>query len=67
MTPLRLLPRLMRVAATLLKYDLDDLVDEAHLFRPLKLVRPLFPSAPADVRARVSAVRSARRCWTQSR
>lgn len=51
MTPLRLLPRLMRVAAILLKYDLDDLVDGAHLFRPLKFVRPLFPSAPADVRA----------------
>ncbi|APG03452.1 ubiquinone biosynthesis regulatory protein kinase UbiB [Luteibacter rhizovicinus DSM 16549] len=51
MTPLRLLPRLMRVAAILLKYDLDDLVDGAHLFRPLKLVRPWFPSAPADVRA----------------
>ncbi|NID16256.1 ubiquinone biosynthesis regulatory protein kinase UbiB [Luteibacter yeojuensis] len=50
MTPLRLAPRLLRVAAVLLKYQLDELVDGAHLFRPLKLVRPLFPSASADVR-----------------
>jgi len=48
MTPLRLAPRLLRVAAVLLKYQLDELVDGAHLFRPLKLVRPLFPRS--DVR-----------------
>ncbi|SEN50319.1 2-octaprenylphenol hydroxylase [Luteibacter sp. UNCMF331Sha3.1] len=48
MTPLRLAPRLLRVAAVLLKYQLDELVDGAHLFRPLKLVRPLFPKS--DVR-----------------
>jgi ubiquinone biosynthesis protein len=50
MTPLRLAPRLLRVAAVLLKYQLDELVDTAHLFRPLKLVRPLFPKPTADVR-----------------
>lgn len=48
MTPLRLAPRLLRVAAVLLKYQLDELVDGAHLFRPLKFVRPLFPTS--DVR-----------------
>ncbi|MGN6092343.1 MAG: ubiquinone biosynthesis regulatory protein kinase UbiB [Luteibacter jiangsuensis] len=51
MTSLRLAPRLLRVTAVLLKYQLDELVDGAHLFRPLKLVRPLFPSPSADVRA----------------
>jgi ubiquinone biosynthesis protein len=50
MTPLRLAPRLLRVAAVLLRYQLDDLVDGAHLFRPLKLVRPLLPKPRADVR-----------------
>lgn len=50
MTSLRLVPRLLRVAAVLLKYQLDELVDGAHLFRPLKLVRPLFPRPAADVR-----------------
>ncbi len=34
MTSLRLVPRLLRVAAVLLKYQLDELVDGAHLFRP---------------------------------
>ncbi|SFW71774.1 ubiquinone biosynthesis regulatory protein kinase UbiB [Luteibacter sp. UNCMF366Tsu5.1] len=51
MTPLRLLPRLLRVAAVLLKYQLDDLVDGAHLVRPLNIVRPFFPKATAEVRA----------------
>ncbi|MEX1828063.1 ubiquinone biosynthesis regulatory protein kinase UbiB [Luteibacter sp. CQ10] len=51
MTSLRLAPRLLRVAAILLKYQLDELVDGAHLFRPLKLVRAMFPRAPAEVRA----------------
>lgn len=50
MTSLRLAPRLLRVAAILLKYQLDELVDGAHLFRPLKLVRAVFPRAPAEVR-----------------
>jgi ubiquinone biosynthesis protein len=49
-TPLRLAPRLLRVAATLLRYQLDDLVDSAHLFRPLKLIRPLLPRPRANIR-----------------
>ena len=44
MTPLRLVPRLLRVAAVLVRYRLDDLVDAAHLYRPLKWLRPLLPS-----------------------
>jgi 2-octaprenylphenol hydroxylase (EC 1.14.13.-) len=51
MTPLRLAPRLLRVASVLLRYQLDELVDGAHLFRPLKLIRPLFPKPAANVRA----------------
>jgi ubiquinone biosynthesis protein len=50
MTSLRLAPRLLRVAAVLLKYELDALIDGAHLFRPLKLIRPLFPRPATDVR-----------------
>ena len=41
MTPLRSLPRLLGVAAVLVRYRLDELVDSAHLFRPLKWLRPL--------------------------
>jgi len=51
MTPLRLLPRLLRVASILMKYQLDDLADGTPVFHSLKLVRPLFPGVPADVRA----------------
>ena len=45
MTPLRQIPRLLRIAAVLVRYRLDDLVDAAHLYRPLKLVRAM--SKPA--------------------
>ncbi|MGO4702894.1 ubiquinone biosynthesis regulatory protein kinase UbiB [Dyella sp. 2RAB6] len=41
MTPLKVVPRVLRVASVLLAYRLDELVDAAHLFRPLKLLRPL--------------------------
>ena len=41
MTPLRQLPRMLRIAATLVRYRLDELVEGAHLFRPLKWLRPL--------------------------
>ena len=41
MTPLKVLPRLLRVASVLLAWRLDELVDAAHLYRPLKLLRPL--------------------------
>lgn len=49
MTPLRQVPRLLRIAATLVRFRLDDLVEGAHLFRPLKWLRPLLPRPHADV------------------
>ena len=49
MTPLRQAPRLLRIAAILVRYRLDDLIDGAHLFRPLKWLRPLLPKPHADV------------------
>ena len=50
MTSLAVVPRLLRVAVVLLRYRLDELVDATHLFRPLKLVRPLLGRPAADVR-----------------
>ncbi|MDE2307455.1 MAG: ubiquinone biosynthesis regulatory protein kinase UbiB [Xanthomonadaceae bacterium] len=50
MTPLKIVPRLLRVASVLLAYRLDDLVDAAHLYRPLKLLRPLLARPRVDVR-----------------
>lgn len=50
MTPLSVVPRLLRVAAVLLRYRLDELVEATHLFRPLKLLRPLFGRPAVDVR-----------------
>jgi ubiquinone biosynthesis protein len=52
-TPLRQLPRMLRIAATLVRYRLDELVEGAHLFRPLKWLRPLLPRPHADI-ARLS-------------
>ena len=49
MTPLRQSSRLLRIAATLVRYRLDDLVDGAHLFRPIKWLRPLLPRPRADI------------------
>ncbi|HEV7490537.1 MAG TPA: ubiquinone biosynthesis regulatory protein kinase UbiB [Rhodanobacteraceae bacterium] len=49
MTPLRQFPRLLRIAAVLVRYRLDDLVDAAHLYRPLKLVRVLLPRPRGDI------------------
>jgi ubiquinone biosynthesis protein len=49
-TPLKIVPRLLRVASVLLAYRLDDLVDAAHLYRPLKLLRPLLARPRVDVR-----------------
>jgi ubiquinone biosynthesis protein len=49
MTPLRQLPRLLRIGAVLVRYRLDDLVESAHLFRPLKWLRPLLPRTRADI------------------
>ena len=48
-TPLNVVPRVLRVASVLLAYRLDELVDAAHLFRPLKLVRPFVARPHADV------------------
>lgn len=41
--------RLMRVAMVLLRYRLDDLVEDVHLFRPLKLLRPFLPRPRRDL------------------
>ena len=41
MTPLKVAPGVLRVASVLLAWRLDELVDAAHLYRPLKLLRPL--------------------------
>ena len=49
MTPLTVVPRLLRVASVLLAWRLDDMVDAAHLFRPLKLLRPLLSRPRANV------------------
>jgi ubiquinone biosynthesis protein len=48
-TPLKVVPRVLRVASVLLAYRLDELVDAAHLFRPLKLLRPFLARPRADV------------------
>jgi len=48
-TPLTVVPRLLRVASVLLAWRLDELVDAAHLFRPLKLLRPLLARPRANV------------------
>jgi len=48
-TPLKFVPRVLRVASVLLAYRLDELVDAAHLFRPLKLLRPFLAKPRADV------------------
>jgi ubiquinone biosynthesis protein len=42
-------PRLLRVASVLLAYRLDELVDATHLYRPLKLLRPLLARPRANV------------------
>ncbi len=49
MTPLRQLPRMLRIAATLERYRLDELVRGTHLYRPLRFLRPVLPKAGADV------------------
>ena len=43
MTPLRLLPRVLHVAAVLVRYRVDDLIDEGHAMRPLRWARALLP------------------------
>jgi ubiquinone biosynthesis protein len=48
-TSFKLVPRLLRVALVLLRYRLDELVEATHLFRPLKLLRPLLPRPRTDL------------------
>jgi ubiquinone biosynthesis protein len=49
LTPLRQVPRLLRIAATLERYRLDELVRSTHLYRPLRFLRPFLPKPDADV------------------
>jgi ubiquinone biosynthesis protein len=48
-TPLKVVPGLLRVTVVLLRYRLDELIDATHLFRPLKLVRPFLGKPVVDV------------------
>jgi ubiquinone biosynthesis protein len=48
-TSLAQIPRLRRIAAVLVRYRLDDLVDAAHLYRPLKLARGVLPRPRGDI------------------
>ncbi|MGH8145171.1 MAG: AarF/UbiB family protein [Rhodanobacteraceae bacterium] len=43
MIRLRLLPRVLHVAAVLVRYRVDDLIDEQHVMRPLRWLRALLP------------------------
>jgi ubiquinone biosynthesis protein len=49
-TSLAQIPRLLRIAAVLVRYRLDDLVDAAHLYRPLKFARGVLPRPRGEVR-----------------
>jgi ubiquinone biosynthesis protein len=51
MTPLRLLPRVVHVAAVLVRYRIDDLIDEAHGMRPLRWLRALLPRPRKQIAA----------------
>ncbi|MES2404432.1 MAG: ubiquinone biosynthesis regulatory protein kinase UbiB [Pseudomonadota bacterium] len=51
MTSLRLLPRVVHVAAVLVRYRIDDLIDEAHGMRPLRWLRALLPRPRKQIAA----------------
>ncbi|HJR11462.1 MAG TPA: ubiquinone biosynthesis regulatory protein kinase UbiB [Rhodanobacteraceae bacterium] len=51
MTPLRLLPRVLHVVAVLVRYRIDDLIDEAHVMRPLRWLRALLPRPRKQIAA----------------
>ncbi|MBS0432449.1 MAG: ubiquinone biosynthesis regulatory protein kinase UbiB [Proteobacteria bacterium] len=51
MTSPRALPRMWRVFAVLVRYRLDDLVDEAHALRPLQWARALLPRPRREIAA----------------
>ncbi len=57
MTSLVIIPRLLRVASVLLAYRLDELVDATHLYRPLKLLRPLLARPRQHVEGLARGVR----------
>ena len=49
MTSLRQIPRMLRIAAVLVRYRLDDIIELAPPFRPLLVLRPLLPRPRADI------------------
>ena len=49
MTSLWQIPRMLRIAATLARYRLDDIVELAPPFRPLLALRPLLPKPRVDI------------------
>ena len=49
MTSLRLLPRVLRIAAVLVRYRLDDVIDDAHRFRVLRWARLVVPRARPEI------------------
>ena len=51
MTPLRLVPRVMHVAAVLVRYRVDDLIDEQHAMRPLRWLVALLPRPRKQIAA----------------
>ncbi|HJP97767.1 MAG TPA: AarF/UbiB family protein [Rhodanobacteraceae bacterium] len=51
MTPLRLLPRVVHVAAVLVRYRVDDLIDEQHALRPLRWLRVFLPRPRKPIEA----------------
>ena len=51
MTPIRQIPRLWRIARVLVRYRIDDLVDAAHVYPPLRIARALLPRARAEIAA----------------
>ncbi|WP_414648932.1 ubiquinone biosynthesis regulatory protein kinase UbiB [Dokdonella sp.] len=46
---MHLLPRVLRIAALLVRYRLDDVIDDAHRFRILRWARVLVPRARAEI------------------
>ncbi|MGA9333187.1 MAG: AarF/UbiB family protein, partial [Rudaea sp.] len=46
---MRQVPRMLGIGVTLVRYRLDELVDSTHLFRSLKLLRPILLRPRADV------------------
>ncbi len=44
-----MLPRVLRIAALLVRYRLDDVIDDAHRFRLLRWARLVVPRAPTEI------------------